>query len=1068
MKSQYIIAFDQGTTSTRAIIFDKNGNIHGIAQKELTQYHPKSGWVEQDPEEIFADQNQVFHELIDRHDVEIEEIAGIGITNQRETTVVWDAKTGKPVYNAIVWLDKRSGDICDQLIEGGHEDYIIQNTGLKVDAYFSGTKFKWILDHVPEAQDLAKEGRLRFGTIDTWLIWKFTNGQHHLTDHTNASRTLLYNIHNLVWDDRLIDALGIPKESLPQVQHSASDFGFAMYKDVKIPILGVAGDQQAALFGQAGFKSGIAKNTYGTGCFMLLNTGKKANISSNGLLTTLTCTLPDDKVKYALEGSVFVAGASVQWLRDKMGFIEQAAETEAICETTEIDNGLYVVPAFAGLGAPHWDMKAKGSIFGLTLDTDKNAITKATVQAIAYQIRDVLEAMVEDSGQQMKTLRVDGGASANNFLMQFQSDILNVEVERPKMLEVTAMGAAFLAGIQAGIWTKDDISNIRNVDKVFEPQMSQFERAVLYDGWKQAVERTKTAHANQLAVREDMPIRFSVLDRKPLLHQVKHTKYDILIIGGGVTGAGIALDAASRGLKTCLIEKNDFASGTSNKSTKLIHGGLRYLKQMEIGLVKESGSERAIVHKLVPHLVVPEKMLLPLIEGGTYGKTMTSIGLKVYDFLADVEGDDKRKMLSAEETLEKEPLLNKENLKGGGYYAEYRTDDARLTIELLKKASAFGADILNYCEMSKFVYKDSGKIKHIECKDHNSGENFIIKSRAYISAAGPWVDKVRTKDTSMNNKRLHLTKGVHLVFSKKRFPLSQSIYFDVPDGRMIFAIPRGRATYVGTTDTTYKGDLNRVVATQDDANYLIGAVNNMFPDLNLKIEDIESNWAGLRPLIHEDGKDPSDLSRKDEIFVSDSGLVSIAGGKLTGYRKMAQRTIDEALKQFKKKKLRQLKESTTKRIQLTSEPLKGLNAVKAYKTKLEQKLKDMGIDDPYQAWYFTSNYGKQTDIILKKVNFFINPTPIERLIRAELWYTVHHEMVNGLSDFFVRRTGRVYFDIESVHQFRHIVEEDLVKYLKWDEARCQRENQYLDMLLQDASTYYEKEFESGEVKVENV
>ncbi len=1060
MASKYIIAFDQGTTSTRAIIFDKEGKIHGIAQKELRQYHPQSGWVEQDPLEIFEDQKQVFHDVIEQNNIAVEDIAGIGITNQRETTVVWDAKTGKPVYNAIVWLDKRSSDICDKLIEDGHEDDIIQKTGLKVDAYFSGTKFKWILDNVPEARELAKQNRLKFGTIDTWLIWKFTNGKNHLTDHTNASRTLLYNIKDLSWDDQLIEALDVPKSALPKVQHSSSDFGFATYNDIKIPILGVAGDQQASLFGQGGFKSGIAKNTYGTGCFMLLNTGKKANISTNGLLTTLTCTLPDENVKYALEGSVFVAGASVQWLRDKLDFIKQAADTEKICLETQISKDLYVVPAFAGLGAPHWDMKAKGSIFGLTLDTDKNALTKATVQAIAYQIRDVLEAMVEDSGQQMKTLRVDGGASANNYLMQFQSDILNAEVERPKMLEVTAMGAAFLAGIQAGIWTKEDITQIRNIDQVFKSQMSQFERSKLYDGWKQAVERTKTAHANQLAVREDMPIRFSVLDRKPLLHQVKNTKYDILIIGGGVTGAGIALDAASRGLKTCLIEKNDFASGTSNKSTKLIHGGLRYLKQMEISLVKESGSERAIVHNLVPHLVVPEKMLLPLIEGGTYGKTMTSIGLKVYDFLADVEGDDKRKMLSAKETLEKEPLLNKENLRGGGFYAEYRTDDARLTVELLKKAAAYGADVLNYCEMTDFVYKDNGKIKHIKAKDNNSGDSFEIKSKAYISAAGPWVDKVRTKDTSLNNKRLHLTKGVHLVFSRERFPLSQSIYFDVSDGRMIFAIPRGRATYVGTTDTNYTGDLNRVVATQDDAKYLIDAANNMFPDLNLNIEDIESNWAGLRPLIHEEGKDPSDLSRKDEIFVSDSGLVSIAGGKLTGYRKMAQRTIDEALKQFKKKKLKQLKPSTTKQIQLTSEPLKNLEEVKKYQKILTHKLKSEGIDDEYQAWYLTSNYGKQTDIILKKLNFFINPTPIERLIRAELWYTVHHEMVNGLSDFFVRRTGRLYFDIESVHQFRHIVEEDLIKYLKWDEARCQRENQYLDMLLKDASTYYDKEFES--------
>jgi glycerol kinase len=418
-------------------------------------------------------------------------------------------------------------------------------------------------------------------------------------------------------------------------------------------------------------------------------------------------------------------------------------------------------------------------------------------------------------------------------------------------------------------------------------------------------------------------------------------------------------------------------------------------------------------------------------------------------------------MLSVEETLEKEPLLNPKDLRGGGFYAEYRTDDARLTIELLKKASGYGADILNYCEMSEFVYKDDGKIKHIKCFDYNTGESFKIKSNAYISAAGPWVDKVRTKDSSLNNKRLYLTKGVHLVFSRKSFPLSQSIYFDVADGRMIFAIPRGRATYVGTTDTTYKNDLNRVVATQDDAKYLVDAVNNMFPSLDLKIEDIESNWAGLRPLIHEDGKDPSDLSRKDEIFVSDSGLVSIAGGKLTGYRKMAQRTIDKALSQIKKSKLKHIKDSNTKQIQLTSEPLENLKAVKQYQLKLNQSLKQIGIDDDYQAWYLTSNYGKQADIILNKVNFFVNPTPIERLIRAELWYTVHHEMVNGLSDFFVRRTGRLYFDIESVHEFRHIVEEDLIKYLRWDETRCIKENDYLDMLIQDASTYYEEEFEAS-------
>ncbi len=1058
MAKKYIIAFDQGTTSTRAIVFDNLGSICGIAQKELTQHYPKSGWVEHDPIEIFNHQQEVFKEVIKTSKISVEEIAAIGITNQRETTVVWDKNTGEPIYNAIVWLDKRTTKICENLEQKGLSNYVSKNTGLVIDSYFSGTKLKWILDHVEGAREKASKGDLLFGTIDTWLIWKFTNGLNHVTDHSNASRTMLYNILNLEWDDKLLNVMDIPKTMLPTVQYSSSDFGTVNYNEQNIPIYGVAGDQQASLFGQGGHKSGIAKNTYGTGCFMLLNTGKKPYESQNGLLTTLCCSLPEDNIKYALEGSIFVGGASVQWLRDKLQVINNARETEEICRSTNTTDDLYVVPAFAGLGAPYWDMEAKGAIYGLTLDSGKNEIIKATIEALAYQTRDVLEAMVEDSRKQMKELKVDGGASANNYLMQFQADILNVSVDRPKMLEVTALGAAFLAGIKAGVWSKKDISNIRAIDTVFKPEMTAHERSRKYTGWQQAVARTKTTNKNMLAVKEEGPVRFSVLDRDLQIRKAKNEKYDLVIIGGGVTGAGIALDAASRGLKVCLVEKNDFASGTSNKSTKLIHGGLRYLKQMEIGLVKESGSERATVHKLAPHLVVPEKMLLPLVEGGTYGKLMASIGLKVYDFLANVEGEDQRKMLSAEETKTKEPLLNTKGLTGGGYYAEYRTDDARLTVELLKKAASFGANSINYCEMTSFNYDDNGKIKSLQCLDHNTKETFVIQSRNYVSAAGPWVDLLREKDHSMNNKYLHLTKGVHLVFSRERFPLTQSIYFDVPDGRMIFAIPRGRATYVGTTDTNYSANLNRVVATKEDASYLLNAVNHMFPSLKLTITDIESNWAGLRPLIHEDGKDPSELSRKDEIFISETGLISIAGGKLTGYRKMAQRVIDTVLKTMSNKKRETFSKSHTQQIQLTSDPINTIEEVHTYMDQVTQQLKDIKINDPYYGWYLVSTYGKQTDIIMNKVSYFLNDAVEERLIRAELWYSVHHEMTNGLADFFVRRTGRLYFDISSIYQYRSIIEEDLIKYLKWDELRLENENKYLNMLLSDATTYYQEEF----------
>lgn len=491
MSEQFVVAFDQGTTSTRTILFDLFGNIKGIAQRELTQYYPQSGWVEHDPLAIFEDQKATFEEVMQKSNVVASQIAAIGITNQRETTIVWDKKTGAPVYNAIVWLDNRTQSICNSLKQQGLEPYIKEQTGLVIDAYFSGTKLAWILDHIDRGRERAAAGELLFGTVDTWLIYNFTQGKHHLTDHTNASRTLLYNIKGQQWDHTILKALGIPISMLPSVQCSSSNFGSILFQNQKIPIYGVAGDQQAALFGQGGFIKGIAKNTYGTGCFMLLNTGEVPVNSSKGLLTTITCTLPNKKIAYALEGSIFIGGAAIQWLRDTLQVIDTAKATEQICFNLPPLEDVYVVPAFAGLGAPYWDPTAKGAMYGLTLNTGKDHIIKATIEAIALQSKDVIDVMMEESNTPLTSLKVDGGASINNYLMQFQANMLNVPVDRPQMVEVTALGAALLAGIKAGVWCIDDIAKLRKSDKLFKPTMNLQTRTNKYEGWKKAVARTR-------------------------------------------------------------------------------------------------------------------------------------------------------------------------------------------------------------------------------------------------------------------------------------------------------------------------------------------------------------------------------------------------------------------------------------------------------------------------------------------------------------------------------------------------------------------------------------------------
>lgn len=488
--AQYLLALDQGTTSSRAILFDDQQNIVGISQKEFTQHYPRQGWVEQDPMEIYSSQYGVMMEVIAKSGVEVRDIRGIGITNQRETTIIWDAKTGRPVYPAIVWQCRRTADMVDRLKEHGLGDYIRETTGLVPDAYFSATKIAWILDRVPDGRQRAKAGELLFGTVDSWLIWKLTGGAVHVTDYTNASRTMLFDIHTLEWDDRLLEIFDVPREMLPQVHNSSEIYGYTTIQGESIPIAGIAGDQQAALFGQCCFEAGQAKNTYGTGCFLLMNTGDKPCMSQNGLITTIAIGL-NGQVQYALEGSVFVGGAVIQWLRDEMRFITESKDAEYYAQKVENTGGVYLVPAFTGLGAPHWDMYARGCLIGLTRGTRREHIIRAAQESIAYQSYDLVKAMEKDTGSELSELKVDGGASRDAFLMQFQADILGCEVHRPMIRETTALGAAYLAGMAVGVWKdQEEIRRLWNCDVTFRSKMEEEEREKLLHGWHKAVGRS--------------------------------------------------------------------------------------------------------------------------------------------------------------------------------------------------------------------------------------------------------------------------------------------------------------------------------------------------------------------------------------------------------------------------------------------------------------------------------------------------------------------------------------------------------------------------------------------------
>lgn len=487
---KYIIALDQGTTSSRAIVFDKNQNILGISQKEITQIYPKEGWVEHNPMEIWASQYGVLQEVMAKINISPKDIAAIGITNQRETTIVWDKTTGEPIYNAIVWQCRRTSKMIDQLKDSGIDKYVQKKTGLIPDAYFSATKIKWILDNVEGAREKADKGELLFGTVDTWITWKMTEGEVHVTDYTNASRTMLYNIRELKWDEELLSIFNIPLSMLPQVKNSSEVYGYTSLREWRVPIAGIAGDQQAALFGQTAFNKGEAKNTYGTGCFLLMNTGEELVESKEGLLTTIAIGI-EDKVQYALEGSVFVGGAVIQWLRDELKLISDASDSEYFASKVKDNGGVYLVPAFVGLGAPYWDMYARGTIFGLTRGTNKNHIIRAALESIAYQSKEVMETMEKESNIKIKRLKVDGGASRNTLLMQFQSDIMNVEVSRPIITETTALGAAYLAGLAVGFWKdRNELSKGWYESERYYPNMVEKDRNKLYSKWKKAVERS--------------------------------------------------------------------------------------------------------------------------------------------------------------------------------------------------------------------------------------------------------------------------------------------------------------------------------------------------------------------------------------------------------------------------------------------------------------------------------------------------------------------------------------------------------------------------------------------------
>lgn len=897
-EEKYIMAIDQGTTSSRAIIFNKKGEKIASSQKEFPQIFPQAGWVEHNANQIWNSVQSVIAGAFIVSSIKPGQIEAIGITNQRETTVVWDKKTGLPIYNAIVWQSRQTAPIADQLKQEGHTNMIHEKTGLVIDAYFSATKVRWILDHVPGAQERAEKGELLFGTIDTWLVWKLTDGLVHVTDYSNAARTMLYNIKELKWDDEILELLNIPKAMLPEVKSNSEVYGkttpFHFYGG-EVPISGMAGDQQAALFGQLAFEPGMVKNTYGTGYFIIMNTGEEMQLSQNNLLTTIGYGI-NGKVHYALEGSIFIAGSAIQWLRDGLRMIETSSESEGLAQSSTSDDEVYVVPAFTGLGAPYWDSNARGSVFGLT-------------------------------------------------------------------------------------------------------------------------------------------------------------------------------------------------RGTSSRSTKLVHGGLCYLKQFDVEVVSDTVSERAVVQQIAPHIPKPDPMLLPVYDepGSTFSMFRLKVAMDLYDLLAGVTNTSAaNKVLSAEDVLKREPDLQKEGLLGGGVYLDFRNNDARLVIENIKRANRDGAYIASHVKAEDFLFDDNNQIIGVRARDLLTDQVIDIKARLVINTTGPWSDTVR--NFSNEGKQIHQlrpTKGVHLVVDRPKLNVSQPVYVDtgLNDGRMIFVLPREDKTYFGTTDTDYHGDLEHPTVTKEDVDYLLNIVNKRFPEAELTIDDIESSWAGLRPLLsgnsasdynggnsgklsdesfeelidsvkdyiaHKNHRedvekaishvesstsekelDPSAVSRGSSFERDDNGLLTLAGGKITDYRKMAEGAMETIINILDKEYNRKFKLINSKTYPVSGGEINPSNVdseIEAYAQL--GTLSGLSIED---ARYIANLYGSNAPKLFALTRQITEAEGLSLVETLSLHYAMDYEMALSPTDFFLRRTNHMLFMRDNLDSLIQPVIDEMAKHYQWSD-----------------------------------
>ena len=877
----HVLALDQGTTSSRAIVFRDDGGVAAVAQREFEQIFPRPGWVEHDPHEIWNSQLEVTLGAIKDAGLSAADIAAIGITNQRETAVVWDRATGEPIHNAIVWQDRRTADACERLKRDGHGELIRGKTGLVVDAYFSGTKVAWILDHVDGARARAERGELAFGTVDSWLIWKLTGGGH-VTDASNASRTMLFDIHAGAWDGALCDLIGVPMPMLPEVRPSSGEFGTCVVDGLGgIAIAGVAGDQQAATFGQVCTRPGMAKNTYGTGCFLLANTGQRVVASNNKLLSTVAWAR-DEAVTYALEGSVFIGGAVVQWLRDGLGIINSSSEVESLALSVPDNGGVYLVPALVGLGAPHWDPGARGAVFGLTRGTSAGHFCAGGARG--------------DRVQRGGSGRRDGGRRGNG------ADRVACRRRRVGERHADAVPGGHAADpADPADGARDDGARRgvpgRSVGRGVG--VGRRDRAQLGGGSAVRAGDAGT-RGGRVAVavgRGGRAFERVGMKRDDMIAAVRgrETPWDIVVIGGGATGLGSAIDAASRGFDVALFEGADFANGTSSRSTKLVHGGVRYLQQGNVSLVMEALKERGLLRQNAPHLVSDLAFIVPSYEW--WESPFYGIGLKVYDMLAGRYGFGRSKMLSADRVTSAIPSIRTDGLRGGTLYYDGQFDDARLAINMATTAFKQGATVVNHTPVVGLLKDGAGQIEGVRVRDDEGGDEFGVRARVVVNATGPFVDGVRRMDRDDAGPMIAPSQGVHIVLDREFLPGDSAIMVPhTDDGRVMFAIPWHDVAVVGTTDTPVEEISLEPRALDEEIGFILETANRYLSH-PAERGDIRSVFAGIRPLVKAGaGDDTAALSREHTILIDpDSGLMTVAGGKWTTYRKMAEDVVDQAI-----------------------------------------------------------------------------------------------------------------------------------------------------------------------------